>query len=188
MKRLFDIVVASAVILLSIPIMLLAALAIFINDGVPILFQQTRVGKMGVKFTCYKFRTMKQNVGDLPSHHVDTAVITTIGRSLRRYKIDELPQLFNVLNGTMSLVGPRPCLPVQTELVDLRSKNKILSVLPGITGLSQIRKIDMSTPEKLVESDKEYIQKQGLLLDFRILAATFFGQGFKVDAALSKHE
>jgi O-antigen biosynthesis protein WbqP len=188
MKRLIDFVFAVVIILLSIPVFLLACVAIYLDDGAPVIFRQIRVGKLGRVFQCYKFRTMTLNIGDHPSHRVDIKAITRIGRTLRKYKIDELPQLFNVLEGTMSLVGPRPCLPLQMELVELRKKNGVLTVLPGITGLSQIRGIDMSTPAALVNSDKEYVHSQSLLFDLKILAATIMGKGLNVDAAKTKNE
>jgi len=111
-----------------------------------------------------------------PTHQALASQVTPIGRRLRRWKLDELPQLWNVLRGDMSLVGPRPCLPTQAELIEERLKRGVLSVRPGITGLSQINGIDMSDPARLAEKDAQYVRDRSLLLDLRILFLTFFGR------------
>jgi lipopolysaccharide/colanic/teichoic acid biosynthesis glycosyltransferase len=103
--------------------------------------------------------------------------ITGVGAFLRKTKIDELPQVWNILRGELSLVGPRPGLPVQTKLTDERQAHGVFSVLPGITGLAQINGVDMSDPERLARMDAHYIAQRGLLLDLKIILATFLGRG-----------
>lgn len=128
---------------------------------------------------------MKVNTASLASHLVDREAITFYGRFLRKSKLDELPQLFNVLLGDMSLVGPRPNLFNQTDLIIQRDKLNIYNVRPGITGLSQIRGIDMSTPELLVKVDREMLDNLSIGLYFKILYYTFLGKG-SGDAANKK--
>jgi O-antigen biosynthesis protein WbqP len=113
----------------------------------------------------------------VPTHDVKASHVTRVGRFLRRTKLDELPQLWNVLKGEMSFVGPRPCLPSQAELIEERLKRGVLALRPGITGISQIRGIDMSTPALLAESDADYLEKQSLAFDLRILLHTALGGG-----------
>jgi len=120
---------------------------------------------------------------NIPTHEATASHVTSVGRFLRRTKLDELPQLYNVLRGEMSLVGPRPCLPSQTELVRLRQERGITNIRPGITGLAQIRGIDMSNPARLCDADAEYLASASTMLDLRILLGTVFsgaGQGDKV--------
>ncbi len=149
----------------------------------PGIFAQERVGRDGAIFTCYKFRTMKQGTVQAGTHEVSGDAITPLGRFLRRTKLDELPQLWNVLTGEMSFVGPRPCLPSQTTLIDEREKRGVLSLRPGITGLAQINDIDMSDPLRLAEKDAEYLRARSFGLDLSILFRTVFqraGSGDRV--------
>ena len=118
-------------------------------DGRP-LFRQSRIGRNEVVFTIVKLRSMEVGATEIDTHLVDYNAVTAYGRFLRRNKLDELPQLWNVLRGEMSLVGPRPCLSSQTLLIDLRKKEEIFEMRPGITGLAQLKSIDMSDPAKLV--------------------------------------
>lgn len=120
---------------------------------------------------------MKINTPHVASHCADKQLITPIGKFLRKYKIDELPQLINVIKGEMSLVGPRPNLLNQNELIKERDKLGVYSVLPGVTGLSQLSGIDMSTPLKLAESDAKMIQSITISRYFKFLLLTFFGKG-----------
>lgn len=136
-------------------------------------FIQHRVGRKKKLFNCLKVRTMVQGTRQLGTHDVSETSITTIGHFLRGSKLDELPQLFNVLKGDMSLVGPRPCLPVQHQLVSVRARTGIFEVRPGITGLAQILGIDMSEPQLLVKYDNLYLSRQSLHLDAYILFLTF---------------
>lgn len=148
----------------------------FDSEG-PGLFAQRRVGLDGKEFTLYKFRTMASGTKQAGTHEVSAASITKIGGWLRRTKIDELPQVVNILRGELSLVGPRPCLPVQTQLIEERARRGVFAVRPGITGLAQIEDIDMSDPERLARWDRQYVMRRSLLLDLRIILATFTGRG-----------
>ncbi|WP_018689352.1 hybrid nucleoside-diphosphate sugar epimerase/sugar transferase [Ahrensia kielensis] len=139
------------------------------------IFVQQRVGRCGKVFSLYKFRTMVKGTKQVGSHEINGSSLTKIGKFLRKTKIDELPQIFNILRGNMSLIGPRPCLMVQQELVSARWKRGVFDVLPGITGYAQVQNIDMSNPELLAKVDEEYIKLRTLPLDFRILVSTILG-------------
>lgn len=155
--------------------MIFCAIAIRADSPGPVLFRQRRIGRYGTEFVCLKLRTMYVGTGDRPSHDVGFDAVTRVGRVLRRLKLDELPQLWNILRGDMSLVGPRPCLPSQRELIEARRTLGVLSQRPGITGVSQINGIDMSDPLKLAIADAAYIP--AVAHDIRILAATMLGAG-----------
>jgi len=174
LKRAFDLVVAAVMLAVSSPVLLVAMLAIRTSSPGPALFSQTRVGQGGAPFVCHKLRTMHQGTPSLPTHEAPVRSVTAVGKALRRTKIDELPQLWNVLKGEMSLVGPRPCLPTQTELVERRQALGVLSALPGITGLAQIRGIDMSDPKLCAETDAEYLRTASIGLDLSILLGTIY--------------
>lgn len=141
------------------------------------IFSQDRVGRDGKLFSCLKFRTMKQGTVQAGTHEVPASSVTKIGAFLRKTKIDELPQIWNIFRGELSLVGPRPCLPVQTELIEARQRRGVDKVVPGITGLAQINGIDMSNAERLANWDARYIAQQSLLLDAKIVVATLTGSG-----------
>lgn len=143
----------------------------------PGLFIQTRVGRKREPFKCVKFRTMSVGTRNAASHEVGASTITKQGAVLRRYKIDELPQLWNVIMGTQSLVGPRPCLPSQDELIAARDHYGVFDVRPGITGWAQVQGVDMSQPERLATLDADYIARRTLILDAKILLATVLGRG-----------
>ena len=146
------------------------------GDG-PAIFAQDRVGRHGRIFTCYKFRTMAVGTVQAGTHEVLGSAVTPLGTRLRRWKIDELPQLWNVLRGDMGLIGPRPCLPAQEELVRRRTEAGVLAVRPGISGLAQVAGIDMSDPARLVEWDARYIAIRGLILDLKLILQTARGGG-----------
>ena len=173
-KRAFDLAVAALLLPVASPFVLLAMLAIRLSSPGPALFSQTRVGRHGVPFRCHKLRTMIVGTPSLPSHQAPANSVTAAGKVLRKFKIDELPQLWNVLRGEMSLVGPRPCLPTQTELIERRKALAVLDALPGITGLAQMRAIDMSDPKLCAETDAEYLKTASIGLDIRILIGTIF--------------
>ena len=177
MLRFFDIVLSSAGLLLASPVMLLLAIAGFFDTGSP-LFRQTRLGRNKEPFTLLKFRTMRLGTKHVATHLADMTAITPFGSFLRRTKLDELPQLWNVLKGEMSLVGPRPCLPDQHELIAARSSRAVFSLRPGITGLAQIRGIDMATPELLAETDAQMADSLSVRLYFLYLLLTLTGRGF----------
>lgn len=144
----------------------------FFSSG-PVIFRQTRHGKNGLHFTCYKFRTMKTGTVQVGSHLAPNANITQIGKTLRRTKLDELPQCFNILRREMQFIGPRPCLPSQVELITEREKLGVNNIMPGITGYSQVRQVDMSQPELLAKTDAEYLGMRCIALDIQIVLQTF---------------
>ena len=177
-KRLIDLIFAISIIVFFWWLLGLVWIAIRLHSPGPGLFRQTRVGQGGRPFTCYKFRTMKQGTAQAGTHEVSAVAVTDgFGSFLRRSKLDELPQIFNILRDEISLVGPRPCLPVQVELVEARRQRVVLEVKPGITGLAQIEGIDMSDPHRLASRDADYVALQSLSLDLSILVATGLGRG-----------
>jgi O-antigen biosynthesis protein WbqP len=181
MKRAFDIVICTMSLLVVWPLLLLAVVAIRIQSPGRPVFAQVRVGKHGHPFFCYKLRTMYLGTASLPTHQVKASAVTALGEYLRRFKIDELPQLWNVLIGDMSLVGPRPCLPSQTELIVARHQLGVLELRPGITGLAQVKGVDMSDPTRLAEIDARYVRTQSMTGDLRLIWATVRGQGVGID-------
>jgi O-antigen biosynthesis protein WbqP len=176
-KRLIDIAVGLAGLVVLAVVSPLIALAIRLESAGAAILVQTRVGAGERPFRFYKFRTMHRDTGDMPTHEAAPSVITRVGHFLRASKIDELPQLYNVVRGDMSLVGPRPCLPMQTALITARRDRSVTSWRPGLTGLAQVRGVDMSDPVRLAKIDAEYVQAQSIGLDLRILCATLFGRG-----------
>lgn len=181
MKRALDVAACALLLLLLWPILLIVIVAIRLESRGPAIFKQVRVGKHGRVFTCYKFRTMFAGTGDVPTHQVSASAITPLGDYMRRFKIDELPQLANVLAGDMSLVGPRPCLPSQVELIEARRRLGVLEVRPGITGLAQVGGIDMSNADRLAEVDAKYVRNQSFRGDLKLIWATLRGQGVGID-------
>lgn len=143
----------------------------------PGIFAQERVGRNARPFTCYKFRTMKTGTAHLGTHEVSASSVTRLGAVLRKLKLDELPQIINIFRNEISLIGPRPCLPVQRELVEARRRLGVLALKPGISGLAQVNGVDMSDPEKLANLDARYLALQSLLLDLKIIIATALGSG-----------
>lgn len=174
MKRVFDFIISLFALIILSPLFLLISLIILIGDGTPVLFRQKRVGKNNELFTIYKFRTMKQGTENVASGKLENAnaKITRFGRILRATSIDELPQLFNILNGTMSLVGPRPLIPEETEIRELREKYNVYTIRPGITGWAQVNGRDNISLEQKALLDKEYVEKQSLGFDIKILIMT----------------
>ena len=158
------------------PLLIFVYIICFFESRDPIFIQQ-RVGMHLKPFKLFKFRTMKKNTPSKASHLIDENSVTRFGKTIRLLKLDELPQLINVLNGDMSLVGPRPCLPNQSELIKWREKYNLFNVKPGITGLSQIKGIDMSDPKKLAQSDFLMISRINQIYYFKYLLLTFFGKG-----------
>lgn len=176
-KFLFDTALAAILLIVLSPVWIICFLLVRLGSRGPAIFRQVRVGRDRAPFTCYKFRTMYVATENLPTHKVSPASITPLGQFLRRSKLDELPQLLNVACGQMSFVGPRPCLPQQTELIECRQELGVFDVRPGITGLAQIQGIDMSDPTKLAEVDGDYVRNRSLLGDIGIMLATVLGKG-----------
>jgi len=177
MKRIADIVIALLGLPVALPLILVCVVLVKWSSPGPAIFRQTRVGLREQPFTCYKLRTMYIDTRDLPSHETAASAVTPTGRWLRRLKLDELPQLWNILRGDMSFVGPRPCLPSQVELIKARRARGLYAVRPGITGVAQVAGIDMSDPQRLAEIDAEYLSTISLLTDLRLILATAFGAG-----------
>ena len=187
-KRVIDLVGASCAVLILSPIMLVVALLIRLTSPGPVIFRQKRLGYQGRVFSCYKFRTMHKNAEarqkELDALNEQTAGvlftmkkdprITPIGKFLRRTSLDELPQFFNVILGDMSLVGPRPALFNQDDLIALRTEKNVHLMVPGLTGWAQINGRDeLPIPDKVV-LDTFYLEHQTFLLDLRILLLTLF--------------
>jgi len=176
MIRLLDIVFSFFGLLLLWPVGLVIYILGLFDTGSPI-FTQERVGKSKKPFTLFKFRTMALNTRSVASHLASRTSVTKFGSFLRKTKLDELPQLVNVLRGEMSLVGPRPNLFNQEELIKERDLRNVYDYLPGITGLAQINDIDMSVPEKVAAIDAEMLQNLTVLTYFRYILATVAGKG-----------
>ena len=174
--RIYDLTISLFLVFAFSPILLIIYFICFLESGKP-LFVQKRVGKNKQIFNLVKFRSMHFKTPSLASHLVEKKLITRFGRIIRLLKLDELPQLFNVIKGEMSLVGPRPCLPNQTELIKERQIYNIFSVKPGITGLAQVKGIDMADPKKLVEVENYMISNFRQIYYFKYLCLTFYGEG-----------
>lgn len=176
MIRIFDVAFSLLGLIFGLPLLVLLTLIGFFDTGSPI-FRQERVGRHKKPFTLVKFRTMSKETLSVASHLASPAAITPFGRFLRRTKLDELPQLWNVLKGEMSLVGPRPCLFNQEELIMEREKRGVLAARPGITGLAQVNDIDMSTPTLLAETDQKMLQNLTVSAYFKYILMTVSGKG-----------
>jgi len=174
--RLFDLALASSILVLSLPLLIIIFMIGLLDTGSPI-FRQTRVGRHERAFTLLKFRTMRPDTPSVATHLASPSAITSFGQFLRHTKLDELPQLLNVLRGEMSLVGPRPCLFSQVELMRERARLGVTRARPGITGLAQVRGIDMSTPALLAETDAAMLRSLGVRAYFRYLYLTALGKG-----------
>lgn len=177
MKRAVDLCLALLGLPLAAPVMLVCMVAIRLTSPGPVILRQTRIGRHEQPFTCLKLRTMHAQTRDAPSHETPASAVTPIGAWLRRLKLDELPQLFNIIRGEMSFVGPRPCLPTQVELIAARRERGLYALRPGITGVAQVAGIDMSDPERLAEADAAYLQTGSSLLDLKLILATLTGAG-----------
>ena len=178
-KRLFDIILSGmALIILAIP-MLIVAIAIKIDDPGPVFFKQKRIGVHKTQFDLYKFRSMKVNTPNLPTHLLENPqqYISKVGAFIRKTSIDELPQCWNILKGEMSIVGPRPCLPEQVDLIEERDKYGANDVVPGLTGWAQINGRDeLEIPVK-AKLDGEYTAalNAGKFMGFKMDMKCFFG-------------
>jgi len=201
-KRLFDLLICAVIIPVFLPVGMMIAVAIKLNSPGPVLFEQERVGRGGKVFKIYKFRTMQHNLndashrafmkafihGNMISQNGQTKIykpftdnqVTRVGRILRKTSLDEMPQLINVIKNEMSLVGPRPNVLWEVEAYREWHKER-LEVLPGITGLAQVRGRSGILFDQIVEYDIAYIRKQSVMLDLKILwwtvSSIFFGRG-----------
>lgn len=174
--RFLDIIFSLTGLIIGSPLLLAITIIGYFDTGSPI-FRQERVGRDKEPFILVKFRTMKPDTESVASHLASTSSITKLGHFLRKTKLDELPQLWNVLKGEMSLVGPRPGLFNQEELTAERDKRGVFAVRPGITGLAQVNDIDMSTPELLAETDAKMIASLNVVDYFRYIIMTVTGKG-----------
>jgi len=178
MAKLFSLIL---IIYLS-PILALVAIAIIIDDGFPILFKQKRVGLNNTHFWIYKFRTMKKDSPDIATHLVNDShfLYTKIGPFLRKFSIDELPQLINIVKGDMTFIGPRPALYNQDDLIDLRTKAGVNRLVPGVTGWAQVNGRDELSISDKVKMDEYYLKNKSLWLDIKILFKTVI-KAFKAE-------
>ena len=174
-KRIVDVVVSALALLVLLVPMAVIALLIRVTDPGKVIFSQKRVGQNGKLFRIYKFRTMRVNAPKyMATSDVDDPkkYLTSLGRVLRKWSLDELPQLVNVLKGDMSLVGPRPLIPNEEEIHTMRERFGVYSVRPGVTGLAQINGRDTISPAEKVRWDVRYVENFGPVLDLKILVAT----------------
>lgn len=163
--------------LLLLPVVVLLGLLVRLDSSGPALFRQERVGLSERRFTCLKLRTMSMGTPVAGTHEVQAAAVTPLGRRLRHLKLDELPQLWNVFRGDMSLVGPRPCLPTQVELIEARRERGVFRVRPGVTGPAQVQGLDMSTPVALAEEDSIWAARPTVPQYLRLILQTLGGRG-----------
>lgn len=194
MKRLFDIIFSIvALVILALP-MAVIAIIIMATDGRPVVFRQERVGLGNKTFRIRKFRSMKVGTKNVATKDLKDSddCITPIGKVLRKTSLDELPQLINILEGTMSFVGPRPLIPQEEHIRKMRAEKNVYSVRPGVTGLAQVNGRDLVTEEQKVNWDAEYVQNQSMLLDIKIMfktvAVVLLGKGFAEGGDLNKQE
>lgn len=172
-KRLFDLFIVFSATITLLPVLIIVALLIKIFDPGPIIFKQKRIGRNAEAFDFYKFRSMPVNTGDVPSDKLGQVQLTWIGKLIRRTNLDELPQLFNVLKGDMSIVGPRPPIASQQQLIDIRKNNGAIACRPGLTGLAQVSSFDGMTVEQKAAFDGEYAKNITFLGDVKIILRTF---------------
>lgn len=176
MKRFFDFLFSLLALIILSPVILILSLLVLISSGSPVIFKQERVGYGNRLFTIYKFRTMKDGMRqtrteDLTQEEIEND-ITFIGKILRKLSLDELPQLYNILKGDMSFVGPRPLIPQEDEIRALREKYNVYSVRPGITGWAQVNGRDLISDEQKAKLDKEYVENRTILMDIKIMFKT----------------
>jgi O-antigen biosynthesis protein WbqP len=175
MKRLIDILLVTILILLSLPILLIVAIAIKTTSQGPVLYWSDRIGRNNTIFKMPKFRSMRVGTPAVATHLLDNpdSVLTPIGSFLRKSSLDELPQLWSILIGDMSLVGPRPALFNQDDLIALRTEYDVHKLTPGLTGWAQVNGRDELPISIKVKFDAEYCQRQSVVFDFYILWLTF---------------
>ncbi len=185
-KRVIDIIVSLCLITVLSPIMLIVAAIILIDDGAPVIFRQKRVGRNGRDFTIFKFRTMKRlSPKETPTADLRNpySYMIRTGRFLRATSLDELPQLFNVLKGDMSLIGPRPLIRKEQKMFLLRERNNIYSVRPGLTGWAQVNGRDCISIERKIALDKEYVKNCTFFMDlkiaFKTIGVVIFRKGYQ---------
>jgi len=171
-KRAIDVIAAGVALALVSPLLMVCSMLIWLADRKSPIFKQTRIGRDQQTFTILKLRSMKVGTSDVTSTEVADLVITPIGRFLRRTNIDELPQLINIVRGEMSIVGPRPALRSQVELLKIRSSGKSVYLRPGLTGLAQLRAYDGMPESEKGAHDNEYAERVTFTHDATIVAKT----------------
>lgn len=174
LKRIFDFLMSLIAIIILSPVILIVALAVKFTSPGPMLFKQRRIGKDNIEFEIYKFRTMRIDTPNVPTHLLENPDqwITPVGKFLRKTSLDELPQLFNILKGEMSIVGPRPALYNQIDLRDMRTAVGVHKLIPGLTGWAQINGRDEIPLSLKVRFDKEYLDRKSFLFDIKIIFMT----------------
>ncbi|QMV41715.1 sugar transferase [Cohnella cholangitidis] len=174
MKRVFDLVISIPTLIVLLPVLLFLAVVIKLDSKGPVIFKQKRSGRNHTLFTIYKFRTMKVDTPDIPTHLLNNpeVYISRVGRILRKTSLDELPQLFNILKGDMSIVGPRPALHNQLELISMREQFNVHRIPPGLTGWAQINGRDDISDEMKAQYDLYYLQNHNLWMDIKIIFRT----------------
>ena len=174
MKRLFDFVMSLIGIIVLSPIILIVALAVKLTSPGPMLFKQRRIGKNNNEFQIYKFRTMRIDTPNVPTHLLENPEqwITPVGKFLRKTSLDELPQLFNILKGEMSIVGPRPALYNQIDLKEMRTEAGVHKLVPGLTGWAQINGRDRIEFDVKAKMDGEYAKNKSFFYDTKIFIGT----------------
>jgi len=174
LKRIFDFLMSLIAIIILSPVILIVALAVKFTSPGPMLFKQRRIGKDNIEFEIYKFRTMRIDTPNVPTHLLENPDqwITPVGKFLRKTSLDELPQLFNILKGEMSIVGPRPALYNQSDLRDMRTAVGVHKLTPGLTGWAQINGRDEIPLSLKVRFDKEYLDRKSFLFDIKIIFMT----------------
>ena len=174
MKRLVDLLIAIPLSVLLLPLIILTAVAVKLTSRGPALYWSDRVGKNNQIFRMPKFRSMRVDTPAVATHLLTNpgAYLTPIGSFIRRSSLDELPQIWSILTGDMSIVGPRPALFNQTDLIELRTQKGIHLIVPGLTGWAQVNGRDELPIERKVQLDAEYLEKQSLLFDLKIMLLT----------------
>lgn len=172
-KRIFDMIFSFISLIILSPLLLIIVALIFIFDGKSVIFKQSRIGREGIEFKFYKFRTMPVGTLNISSDSIGKVNLTWIGCVLRRTNLDELPQLYNILKGEMSFVGPRPSIATQVALTVLRKKNGALQVRPGLTGLAQVSSFDGMQVNEKAYFDGIYANNISFLNDIKIIGRTF---------------
>jgi len=174
-KRAFDLTMSVLALLLLSPLLAVVSLVVFFDDGAPVVFKQNRVGKDNGLFKVYKFRTMRRETRNTAQNELrGEDCMTRSGKLLRVLSLDELPQLWNILKGEMSFVGPRPLIPEEDTIRQMRAEAGVYAALPGLTGWAQVNGRASVGDEEKVALDREYIERQSFWLDMKILVRTAF--------------
>ncbi|MCL4125786.1 UNVERIFIED_CONTAM: hypothetical protein GTU68_036911 [Idotea baltica] len=173
LKRILDFISVLLFIVITLPFLIIIPLIVFLQDGHHPIFKQKRVGQFGNIFYFYKFRSMTVDTPDVASTDKSKLKVTPIGKFIRRTNLDEAPQIFNILKGDMTWIGPRPPIPSQKDLIELRKENKSINLKPGVTGWAQVNSYDNMPVEAKAKFDGEYFKKMSLIMDIKIFLKTF---------------